>query len=98
MCGKCFSICGGRSEEENGRQKQSKTMVKLVEHNPLQALSDSRSLGSTAVTADKKAVEDISQEDVNKAAEAFINRFHRDLELQRTLSDSRYHGYLERST
>lgn len=79
MCGNCISVCGGRSEE-NGRQKKMKPMVERVKHDPLQAIFDSRSLVSSAV-------EDSSEEDVDKKAEAFINAFHRDLESQTTESD-----------
>ena len=53
---------------------------------------------SAAVSSGKKESEDTSQEDVDKAAEAFINGFRRDLQLQRTLSDCGYYGYLGRAT
>lgn len=82
-------INGGRSdrkkeEEINRRQKQSKATVKPVKPEPRpQAVS---------------APEDTCQQDVDKAAEAFIDGFHKELELQRMLSDRRYYGYLERAT
>jgi len=37
-------------------------------------------------------------QDVDMAAGVFIDRFHKDLELQRTPSEARYYDYLERST
>ena len=73
-------------------------MVKPVGHEPLRAVSGSGSLDSATVTSEKKEAEVISEQDVDNAADIFINGFHRDLELQRMLSDPQYYGYLERST
>ena len=87
MCGNWLFICGGRSEEKNRRQKKSKSMVNPMEHETLQAVSGSHSLVSATVTSEKKEAEPISQQDIDEAAEIFINEVHRDLELQRTLSD-----------
>ena len=72
--------------------------MKPVGHEPLRAVSGSSSLDSAIVTSEKKEAEVISEQDVDNAAYIFINRFHRDLELQRMLSDPQYYGYLERST
>jgi len=87
-------INGGRSdrkkeEEINRRQKQSKAKVKPVKPEPRPQAVSAR---------DKKELEDTCQQDVDKAAEAFIDGFHKELELQRMLSDRRYYGYLERAT
>ena len=100
MRGKWLSkvISGGRAdgrkkeEEINRQQKQAKPMKKPLEHAAVAQPA------SAAVSSGKKESEDTSQEDVDKAAEAFINGFRRDLQLQRTLSDCRYYGYLERAT
>ena len=82
---------GCRKEEENRRQKQSKSMAKPVEH-------ELWPQGVWApVTRDKNELGNTSQQDVNKAAEAFINEFRKELQLERTLSDRRYYGYLERA-
>ena len=98
MCGNWLFICGGRSEEKNRRQKKSKSMVKPVEHEPLRAVSGSGSWDSATVTSEKKEAEVISKQDVDNVAYIFINGFHRNLELQRTLSDPQYYSYLKRST
>ena len=70
-------------------------MVKPVGHEPLRAVFGSGSLDSATVTSEKKEVEVIYEQDVDNAADIFINGFHRDLELQRTLSDPQYYGYLD---
>ncbi|GLJ22788.1 hypothetical protein SUGI_0429340 [Cryptomeria japonica] len=38
------------------------------------------------------------EDDVDKAAEIFIQRVHMDLKLQRSESEARYEGYLTRAT
>ncbi|GLJ22790.1 hypothetical protein SUGI_0429370 [Cryptomeria japonica] len=39
-----------------------------------------------------------AEEDVDKAAEVFIHKFHRNLKLQKSQSEARYQGYLARAT
>ncbi|GLJ22792.1 hypothetical protein SUGI_0429460 [Cryptomeria japonica] len=39
-----------------------------------------------------------NDEDVDKAAEVFIHKFHRNLKLQKSPSEALYEGYLARAT
>ncbi|GLJ22789.1 hypothetical protein SUGI_0429360 [Cryptomeria japonica] len=39
-----------------------------------------------------------AEEDVDKAAEVFIHKFHGNLKLQKSQSEARYQGYLARAT
>ena len=95
-------ISGGKPDRKKekeiiGQQKQAKPMMKPLEH-AARAQASSAAVSSTGKIKESEYINTNSQEDVDKAAEALINGFRRDLELQRMLSDRRYYGYLERSS
>ena len=93
-------ISGGKPDHKKekeiiGQQKQAKPMMKPLEH---AARAQAASAAVSSGKIESECTNTNSQEDVDKAAEAFINGFRRDLELQRMLSDHPYYGYLERAT
>lgn len=89
--------------QKNKPQGQSTSMVKPAEEKPREPVSDSSSNLQLAAARPEDAFQRYiyggdEDQDVDMAAEVFIDRFHRDLELQRTPSETRYYDYLARST
>jgi len=87
---------------KNRHRGQSTSVVKPVEEKPPEPVSDSSSnLQSAAASPANNFQGGIyagdEDHDVDLAAGVFIDKFHRDLKLQRTPSEARYYEYLARS-
>jgi len=101
-----------KKEDKNEQCRQSTPMVQRpVKHEPLQTVSNTFSLQSAAARPEDTSHElqviryeknssfqnGVDEEDINMAATVFIDTFHRDLRMQRTVSEARCHDYLERA-
>ncbi|GLJ22799.1 hypothetical protein SUGI_0429600 [Cryptomeria japonica] len=85
-------ICGGQSKRKKNRHpKQGRP------HEPCQSQSSFHSADDDYERSQHNYYVGNEDGDVDKAVDVFIHKFHTNLELQKSFSEARYQGYLERA-
>ncbi|GLJ22793.1 hypothetical protein SUGI_0429470 [Cryptomeria japonica] len=95
MVGKWFSkVILGKSSKKNKDEnpKQVRQAGSRVSQSPVYSVNDGYE------TSQHNNCMGNDNEDVDKAAEVFIHKFHRNLKLQKSPSEAQYEGYLARAT